>query len=85
MEPLSEFESDFLPERWKNPPIEAQNAGDLGEYLKVRDYIDSILNDTTPPIDVYTALDFTVPGLVSGESIANGGVPVDVPDFREIE
>lgn len=82
---LSEYESDFLPERWRNPPDEAQNAGDLGEYFKVRDFIDSILTDTPPPIDVYTAMDFTVPGLVSEESIANGGEPVDVPDFREIE
>ena len=83
--PLSEYEPEFLPERWKNPPIEAQNVGDLGEYFKVRDFIDSILNDTTPPIDVYTAMDFTVPGLVSEQSIANGGAPVEVPDFRKVE
>lgn len=83
--PLSEFESDFLPERWKSPPAEAQNLGDFGEYFKVRDFIDSILNDTTPPIDVYVAMDYTVPGLVSEESIANGGTPVAVPDFRDIE
>ncbi len=82
--PLSQFESDFLPARWKNPPAEAKTAGELGEYFKVRDFVDSILNDTTPPLDVYTALDFTVPGLVSEQSIANGGVPVEVPDFREL-
>ncbi len=83
--PLSDYESEFLPERWKNPPVEAQNVGDLGEYFKVRDFIDSILTDTSPPIDVYTAMDFTVPGLVSEQSIENGGVPVDVPDFRTID
>lgn len=83
--PLSDYESEFLPARWKNPSPEAQNAGDLGEYFKVRDFVDSILNDTVPPIDVYTAMDFTVPGLVSEESIANGGVPIAVPDFRLIE
>lgn len=42
-------------------------------------------NDTTPPIDVYATMDFTVPGLVSEQSIANGGIPVKVPDFREME
>ena len=82
--PLSQFE-DVLPERWKNPPVEAQNAGDLGEYFKVRDFVDSILTDTEPPMDVYTAMDFTVPGLVSEQSIANGGAPMEVPDFRAIE
>ena len=82
--PLSQFE-DLLPERWKSPPAEAENAGDLGEYFKVRDFVDSILTDTEPPLDVYTALDFTVPGLVSEQSIANGGVPMEVPDFRKIK
>ena len=55
--PLSQFE-DLLPERWKNPPAESENAGDLGEYFKVRDFVDSILTDTNPPLDVYTAMDF---------------------------
>ena len=82
--PLSQFE-DLLPERWKNPPAESENAGDLGEYFKVRDFVDSILTDTEPPLDVYTAMDFTVPGLVSEQSIANGGAPMEVPNFREIE
>ena len=84
--PFSDFEKDFMPERWKTLPEEAQNIDfDLGEYFEMRDFVDSILNDTAPPIDVYTALDFTVPGLVSRESIANGGKPVEVPNFREIE
>ena len=85
-QPLSDFENDFMPEKWKNPPEEAQNIDfDLGEYFEMRDFVDSILNDTAPPIDVYRAMDFTVPGLVSRESIANGGKPVEVPNFREKE
>jgi len=50
----------------------------------VRDFVDSVLTDTPPPMDVYTAMDFTVPGLVSEQSIANGGTPMEVPDFRNI-
>ena len=72
METTVQFD-DMLPERWINPPAEAKDVGDLGEYFKVRDFVDSILNDTPPPIDVYTAMDYTAPGLVSEESIANGG------------
>jgi predicted dehydrogenase len=84
--PLSDFEGDFLPERWKNPPEEASKAGDVsGEYFEVRDFVDSIIHDTEPPIDVYAAMDFTAPGLLSEESIANGGKPVQIPDFREID
>ena len=51
----------------------------------MRGFVDSIINDTKPPIDVYDAMDLTVPGLVSEESIAKGGKPVEVPDFREID
>jgi predicted dehydrogenase len=84
--PLSDFENQFMPERWKNPPEEAVKAGNVGgEYFELRDFVDSILQDTNPPMDVYAAMDFTVPGLVSEESIANGGMPVKVPNFREIE
>ena len=54
-------------------------------YFKVRDFVDSVLTDTPPPMDVYTAMDFTVPGLVSEQSIANGGAPMEVPDFRKID
>lgn len=80
--PLSEFER-YLPELWRNPPQEALQSGHWGgDYFEVRDFIDAILHDIAPPIDVYRALDFTVPGLVSEQSIAQGGAPLSVPDFR---
>ena len=82
---LEEYESEFLPEPWRSLGPEAAQAGHGGgDYFVVRDFAQSILNDTTPPIDVYRALDFTVPGLVSEESIARGGVPLPVPDFRAL-
>lgn len=80
--PLSEFES-HLPDLWRNPPPEALESGHWGgDYFEVKDFVDAIVNDTDPPIDVYRALDFTVPGLVSEQSIAAGGTPLPVPDFR---
>ena len=36
-------------------------------------------------VDVYDALDMTVPGLVSEVSINSGGIPIPVPDFRDIK
>jgi hypothetical protein len=50
----------------------------------VRDWVAAIVDGAASPIDVYRALDFTVPGLVSEESIVRGGVPLRVPDFREV-
>lgn len=82
-EPLAKYESEFMPEIWRNPPEEAKRAGHGGgDYFVVREFVDSILNDTKPPIDVYDSLEMTVPGLVSEQSINSRGVPLPVPDFR---
>ena len=37
------------------------------------------------PIDVYRAMDYTVPGLASEQSILQDGAPVPVPDLRDLE
>lgn len=83
---LWDFEAEYMPDLWKNPPREALEAGHGGgDYFEVRAFVDCILQDTRPPIDLFDALDMTVPGLVSEESIRRGGVPLPVPDFRRIE
>jgi len=82
--PLEEYERSHLPEKWKKPPKEALETGHWGsDYFVVTDFVDSLINDVTPPIDVYKALDFTAPGLVSEDSIRQGGQPLPVPDFRK--
>ncbi|HEX6972631.1 MAG TPA: Gfo/Idh/MocA family oxidoreductase [Limnochordia bacterium] len=81
--PLAEFE-EYLPERWRNPPPEAVAAGHGGgDYWEIRDFIDAIREDRTPPIDVVTAVEWTAVGLCSIQSIGAGGAPVSVPDFRK--
>jgi hypothetical protein len=68
---------------WRNPSEEALRAGHGGgDYFIVQEFIEAIRRDSAPPIDVYRALDYTVPGLISEQSIAQGGVPLPVPDFR---
>ena len=74
-----------LPLDWShtNMPPEAY-AGGHGtcEYLMVNDFVRSILDDTKPPIDVYFGLDMSLPGLCAHLSAEQGGIPVEVPDFR---
>jgi len=85
-QPLWEHEREFLPALWRDPPEEAIRAGHGGgDYFQVREFVDCILSDTRPPIDVHDALDFTLPGLVSQESVRRGGVPLPVPDFRALQ
>jgi len=84
--PLMDLADEFLPEFWKHPPEEALQAGHGGgDYFQVRAFVDSIVNDTKPPIDVYDAMDFTVPGLISQRSIEQGGAWLDVPDMRRLK
>ena len=33
-------------------------------------------------IDVYQALDMSIPGILGYESICNGNIPIEIPDFR---
>lgn len=73
----------LLPEMWRHPTEAALRAGHGGgDYFIVRDFIGAIQEGKAPPVDVYRALDYTVPGLLSEQSIAQGGVPLPVPDFR---
>ena len=66
-----------------NVPREALLGGHgTSEYFMIKAFVDSILNDTKPPIDVYDAMDFTVPGLCAHISAESGGKSVDIPDFR---
>jgi len=82
--PLMDFAAEFLPEEWRNPPEEAVRAGHGGgDYWQARDFARAVIEGRHPEMDVYFALDITVPGLISEQSIALNGAPVRVPDFRQ--
>lgn len=75
-----------MPDMWRNPPEEALKAGHGGgDYFEIREFVDCIIKDAKPPVDVYDAMDMTVPGLLSEESIRKGGMPIPVPNFRKIK
>jgi hypothetical protein len=68
---------------WATHAEAAQRAGHGGsDFFVIRDFVRAIRAGDQPPIDVYRALDYTVPGLISEQSIAQGGAPLPVPDFR---
>jgi predicted dehydrogenase len=82
--PLEDLAEEFLPEEWQHPSEAQLQAGHGGgDYLEVQDFVRSIRAGTPPPIGVHEALDMTVPGLISQQSIAQGGVWVDVPNSRD--
>ena len=53
-----------------------------GDYFEVMDFVDAVQERALPAIDIHTAMDMTLPGLVSQESIRRGGEWLEVPDSR---
>lgn len=63
--------------------IGEQNGGHgSSEYYLVRDFLKSIKEDTTPPIDIVKAMDMTIPGLIAHEA-AKKGKWLDVPRITD--
>ena len=81
--PLEQFEAEFLPAIWRNPPPEALAAGHGGgDYFEVMDFVDAVQGKKPPTVGIHQAMDMTLPGLISQESIRQGGAWLDVPDTR---
>ena len=81
---LENYEEKFLPDFWKHPPQEAVKAGHGGgDYFEIVDFIRAVRGEAPCPIDVHRAMDMTLPGLVSQQSIRQNGACLDVPNSRE--
>ena len=61
----------------------ARRAGQGGgDYFEVVDFVGAVRGLRPPAIDIHAAMDMTLPGLVSQQSILQNGVWLDVPDSR---
>ncbi len=63
---------DYRPPAPEAAQLQAHHGG--GDYLVVQDFIRAVVNGTPPPIGIHEAMDMTLPGLISQQSIAQGGV-----------
>jgi predicted dehydrogenase len=83
---LAELSDEFLPDFWKEGMERAKAAGHGGgDYFEVLDFIDAAKGNRPCPIGVDEAMDMTLPGLVSQQSILEDGRWLDVPDSRQWE
>ena len=55
------------------------------DYLVLRAFVESVQNQTPPPIDVYDTAAWMCITALSEQSIAMGSVPVPIPDFTDGE
>ncbi len=79
-EPLEAYVEEFLPSRYREV---AAGAGHWGaDTWPVRDFLEAVGGAAAPELDIYAALDMTLPGLVSEASFYQGGDWVAVPNPR---
>jgi predicted dehydrogenase len=79
-EPVDAYVDKFLPERYREVAAGAGHGGT--DTWPVRDFLDAVVADRTPELDIYAALDMTLPGLVSESSFYEHGAWRSVPNPR---
>jgi predicted dehydrogenase/GNAT superfamily N-acetyltransferase len=81
-QPLSAMEA-YVPDWWRQASAAAQNAGHGGgDYFAVSEFVDAVRGNTSAGVDIHAAMDMTLPGLVSQDSITQNGLWREVPDSR---
>ena len=79
------FYTDDEPDKgWQDleMPWSERADGRDGVTVMIEEYIQSIRDDTDPPIDVFRSMDYTVPGICASFSGERDGEKIDVPDYR---
>lgn len=70
------WKSDLLPEPLRHP------SGHWGSHcFLTHEFIDALVKERAPAIDVYEALDYTVPGIIAHQSALHGGEWLEVPSL----
>lgn len=81
--PLSKFYKEFLPKPFYDLPVKPSDKNHWGgDYLMVQDFIDSIMENRPSPIDIFSALEMTIPCILSEKSIVLNGNGIEIPKVR---
>ena len=82
---VSKFEQYEQPAWWKTdmlPEPLRHNSGHGGSHtFLTHEFIDALVNDRQPAVNVYEALAFTVPGIIAHKSALQGGKQLKIPQF----
>ncbi len=82
---LPRFENYKQPNWWATemlPKPLRHNSGHHGSHTFItHEFIDSLIKQRTPAVDVYEAVAYTAPGIVAHQSALNGGELLKIPDF----
>jgi len=82
---LPEMEKYEQPDWWATdmlPEPLRHNSGHHGSHtFLTHEFIDALVHDRRPSIDIHEALSYTVPGIVAHESALQGGAQKKIPQF----
>lgn len=81
---LEDLAEEFLPESWRVWGEAARGSGHGGgDLIQLLDFVNAVRDGTEPELGIDAAMDMTLPGLVSQQSIEQDGAWLDVPDSRD--
>ena len=72
----------YIPDRLAAPPEARSGGHGTSEYWLLQDFLATVRGERPAPIDVYRALDYTLPCIYAVQSAAASGAPLAVPDPR---
>lgn len=70
------WKTDMIPE-----PLRHDSGHDGSHCFITHEFIDSLINDRTPEVDIYQALAMTAPGIMAHQSALKGGEHINIPSF----
>ncbi|HRR95219.1 MAG TPA: Gfo/Idh/MocA family oxidoreductase [Candidatus Ratteibacteria bacterium] len=73
----------YLPEFKKYQKQAKRSGHGGGDFFLLFDFVNSIRKKERPPIDIYKAMDMTLPGILGYRSALSGNIPIEIPDFRK--
>lgn len=70
------WKTDLLPE-----PLRHDSGHEGSHTFITHEFVDAIITNRAPEVDVYEALAYTAPGIVAHQSALKGGVYMKIPNF----
>lgn len=80
---LDEQAPRYIADRLDAPPEARSGGHGTSEFWLLKDFLASARRERAAPVDVFRALDYTLPCILAAASAQSGGQPLAVPDPRE--
>lgn len=75
----------YVPEYEHPENLDAKSFHARADYVMLKNFVSALKGEEADIIDVYEAADMFLPGLFAYKSALNGGIPQEIPDFRNKE